>query len=80
MGIFSGAFFLGSGTGPALIGAFLAARQEAESGAINPLYTQGAAPFSDAFLAVGVVTITALVAALGLRGSDGGAGRSKVGG
>lgn len=67
MGIFSGAFFLGSGTGPALIGAFLAARQEAESGAINPLYTQGAAPFSDAFLAVGAVALVALVTAIGLR-------------
>lgn len=67
MGIFSGAFFLGSGTGPALIGAFLAARQEAGLGAINPLYTQGAPPFSDAFLAVGAVALVALVAAIGLR-------------
>lgn len=68
MGIFAGAFFLGAGTGPALIGAFLAARQEAGLEAINPLYTLDAAPFSDAFLAVGAVTIIALVAALGLRG------------
>ena len=30
MGIFAGAFFLGSGTGPALIGAFLAAREESD--------------------------------------------------
>lgn len=68
MGIFAGAFFLGAGTGPALIGAFLAARQEAGLEAINPLYALDAAPFSDAFLAVGAVTIIALVAALGLRG------------
>ncbi|MDP9474404.1 MAG: MFS transporter [Actinomycetota bacterium] len=76
MGIFSGAFFLGSGTGPALVGAFLAARQEAGSGAINPLYALGAAPFSDAFLAVGATALLALVAALWLRGHDGGTGQS----
>ena len=69
MGIFAGAFFLGAGTGPALIGAFLAAREEAGSGAINPLYTLDAAPFSDAFLAMVLALIVALIAALGLRGS-----------
>jgi len=69
MGIFAGAFFLGAGTGPALIGAFLADREEAGSGAINPLYTLDAAPFSDAFLAMVLALIVALIAALGLRGS-----------
>ena len=73
MGIFSGAFFLGSGTGPALVGALLAGRQEAGTGALNPLYALGAAPFSDAFLAVAAAALVALVAALGLRG---GAGRA----
>lgn len=68
LGIFAGAFFLGAGTGPALIGAFLAARQEAASDAINPLYDLDAAPFSDAFLAMTLAVIFALVAALGLRG------------
>ena len=68
MGIFVGAFFLGSGTGPALIGAFLAAREEAGSNAINPLYTLDAAPFSDAFLAMVPALIVALIAALALRG------------
>ena len=67
MGIFAGAFFLGAGTGPALIGAFLAAREEAGSGAINPLYTLDAAPFSDAFLAMVLALLAALIAALGLR-------------
>jgi DHA2 family metal-tetracycline-proton antiporter-like MFS transporter/DHA2 family florfenicol/chloramphenicol resistance protein-like MFS transporter len=67
MGIFAGAFFLGAGTGPALIGAFLAAREEASSEAINPLYTLDAAPFSDAFLAMVLALIVALVAALGLQ-------------
>jgi MFS transporter, DHA2 family, metal-tetracycline-proton antiporter len=71
MGIFAGAFFLGSGTGPALIGAFLAAREEAGSNAINPLYTLDAAPFSDAFLAMVLALIVALIAAFGLRGGIG---------
>lgn len=67
MGIFAGAFFLGAGTGPALIGAFLAARKEASSGAINPLYGLDAGPFSDAFLAMVLAVIIALIAAFGLR-------------
>jgi hypothetical protein len=71
MGIFAGAFFLGAGTGPALIGAFLAARQEAASGAINSLYPFGAAPFSDAFLAMVLAPIVALIAAFGLRSGIG---------
>ena len=71
MGIFAGAFFLGAGTGPALIGAFLAARQEVAFGAINPLYTPDAAPYSDAFLAMALALIVALIAAFGLRGGIG---------
>ncbi|MBA2276852.1 MAG: MFS transporter, partial [Chloroflexia bacterium] len=70
MGIYSGAFFLGAGTGPALIGALLAARQEAGAVAINPLYTLDAAPYSDAFLALAVAPLIALIAALGLRGGS----------
>lgn len=69
MGIFAGAFFLGAGTGPALIGAFLASREEAGSSAINPLYALDAAPFSDAFLAMVPALIVALVAAFGLQGN-----------
>jgi len=67
MGIFQGLLFLGGGAGPALIGAFLAARKEASSGAINPLYGLDAAPFSDAFLAMALAVIIALIAAFGLR-------------
>ena len=67
LGIFQGLFFLGGGTGPALIGAFLAARKEAASEAINPLYTMDAPPFSDAFLAIAVAVVIALLATLGLR-------------
>ena len=68
MGILAGAFFLGAGTGPALIGAFLAAREEAGFSAINPLYTLDVASFSDAFLAMIPALIVALIAALGLKG------------
>ena len=68
LGIFNGLFFLGGGTGPAVVGAFLAARREANAGAIDPLYQLGAAPFSDAFLLLGVALLLALVAALGLPG------------
>jgi DHA2 family metal-tetracycline-proton antiporter-like MFS transporter/DHA2 family florfenicol/chloramphenicol resistance protein-like MFS transporter len=67
MGIFAGAFFLGAGTGPALVGAFLAAREEAGPKAINPLYTLDAAYFSDAFLAMLPALLLALIAALRLR-------------
>lgn len=66
LGIFQGAFFLGSATGPAVLGAFLAARLEANGEAINPLYTLDAAPFSDVFLAMAVAVIFALAAAPGL--------------
>jgi len=67
MGIFQGLLFLGGGTGPALIGAFLAAREEADGEAINPVYTLDAAPFSDAFLAMALALIIALTAASALR-------------
>ncbi|RCV49437.1 MFS transporter [Marinitenerispora sediminis] len=65
LGILQGAQFLGAGTGPALFGALVAARQQAGSGAVNPLYPghHGAA-FSDAFLAMAVLALLALVAAL----------------
>jgi fucose permease len=68
MGIFAEAFFLGAGTGPALVGAFLAVREEAGPRAINPLYALNAARFSDAFLTILLALLLALIAALGLRG------------
>jgi DHA2 family metal-tetracycline-proton antiporter-like MFS transporter len=67
LGIFNGLFFLGGGTGPAVVGAFLAARREAGADAINPLHHLGAAPFSDAFLLLTVALLLSLVAACGLR-------------
>ncbi|QYJ14298.1 Riboflavin transporter RibZ [Rubrobacter xylanophilus DSM 9941] len=65
LGIFNGAFFLGGGTGPAIIGTLLAARND--SPALNPLYTLDAAPFSDAFLAISVALLLALCASMALR-------------
>lgn len=67
MGIFQGLYFLGGGTGPALVGALLAARTEAGVTAVNPLYTLDQAPFSDAFLAIVLALVLALVVALLLR-------------
>lgn len=67
LSLFTGAYFLGSGAGPALIGALLAARQEWNAEAINPLYTLNAAPFSDAFLGAALALLIALVAAFQLQ-------------
>ena len=67
LGIFNGAFFLGGGTGPAVIGAFLASRKEADAGALNPLYALDTAAFSDAFLVLALTLLISLVATLGLR-------------
>ncbi|MEW6636819.1 MAG: MFS transporter, partial [Actinomycetota bacterium] len=69
LGIFNGLFFLGGGTGPAVVGAFLSARKEVETQAINPLYSLGAAPFSDAFLILLAALAVSLVAAFWLHGS-----------
>jgi len=68
LGIYQGLFFLGGGTGPALIGAFLAARREADTDAFNPLYSLSAASFSDAFLMIGVALLIAFAASLKLGG------------
>jgi DHA2 family metal-tetracycline-proton antiporter-like MFS transporter len=67
LGIFNGLFFLGGGTGPAIVGAFLAARREAGASAINPVYQFDAAAFSDAFLLLIVALLIALAAAFGIR-------------
>ena len=68
LGIYQLFFFLGAGTGAAVLGAFLAARQSAQVGAIDPLYSlsSSVAPFSDAFLVASVAALLALVAALGI--------------
>jgi DHA2 family metal-tetracycline-proton antiporter-like MFS transporter/DHA2 family florfenicol/chloramphenicol resistance protein-like MFS transporter len=71
LGIYQALFFLGGGTGPAVIGAFLAARREAAAEALNPLYTLDAASFSDAFLVIGAALLLAFVASLKLRRDSG---------
>lgn len=69
LGIQQGIFFLGGGTGPAIIGAFLAARRQGGEEALNPFYTLDAAPFSDAFLLMGLALLFALAALFELRRS-----------
>jgi DHA2 family metal-tetracycline-proton antiporter-like MFS transporter/DHA2 family florfenicol/chloramphenicol resistance protein-like MFS transporter len=68
LGILQGAQFLGAGTGPALFGVLVTARQENGSGAINPLYPGHAgAAFSDTFLAMAVVVVLTLIVAFRMR-------------
>jgi DHA2 family metal-tetracycline-proton antiporter-like MFS transporter len=64
LGIYQGLFFLGGGTGPAVVGTFLAARREAGADALNPLYALDAASFSDAFLIIAVALVLAFAASL----------------
>ena len=69
LGIYQMVFFLGGGFGPAVGATFLAFRNEAEAGALNPLYALDAAAFSDAFLLVSAATIVAFAASFGLGGT-----------
>ncbi|GHE91141.1 MFS transporter [Amycolatopsis deserti] len=68
LGILQGAQFLGAGTGPALFGVLVTARQHNGSGAVNPLHagSEGAA-YSDAFLVMAVVAVLALIVAFRMR-------------
>lgn len=68
LGIYQMLFFLGGGFGPAIGATFLAFREQAEAGALNPLYIQDAAPFSDAFLLLACSVLVALVASFWLQG------------
>lgn len=70
LGIYQLFFFLGSGSGPAVLGAFLAARRESPGGAINPLYSLPTAPFSDAFLLTTLAVALALLATATLDGKS----------
>jgi hypothetical protein len=80
IGIFQGLLFLGGGTGRALTGAFLAAREEAGAEAINPAYDLDATAFSDVFLALGLAPAVALIAVAGLRaGIEAGKGGKRSG-
>lgn len=71
LGIYQMLFFLGGGFGPAVAGAFLAARREAGTDALNPVYLLEAPYYSDAFLVMAAAVVLAFVAALGLRRSAG---------
>ncbi|MFF4624401.1 MFS transporter [Nonomuraea jabiensis] len=68
LGILQGAQFLGAGTGPALLGVLLTARQQTGTDAFNPLHTgQDGAAYSDVFLAMAVILVLAVIAASRMR-------------
>ncbi|MEV5828052.1 MFS transporter [Spirillospora sp. NPDC052242] len=68
VGILQGAQFLGAGTGPAVFGVLLTARQESGGGAVNPLFTgDGGAAYSDVFLTMAVLSLLALAVAWRMR-------------
>src|SRR5690606_35485791 len=67
MGLFQGTGFLSGASGPAVAGALLAARQEAQLAPWNPLATLEAAPLSDVFLTLLLPFVVALMAARRLR-------------
>ena len=74
IGIYQLFFFLGAGAGAAILGAFLAARTAAGTGAINPLYSlaPSVGPFSDAFLLAGLAALLGLAAAFGISAKTAG--------
>jgi MFS family permease len=68
LGILQGAQFLGAGTGPAVFGVLVSARQQSGSDAINPLYSgHSGSAYSDVFLAMAVVVVLTLVVASRMR-------------
>ena len=67
LGIYQMLFFLGGGFGPAVAATFLAIRDGAGTGALNPLFAASSASFSDAFLLLTVAAVVALISASGLK-------------
>ena len=67
LGIYQMLFFLGGGFGPAIGATFLALREQTGAGALNPLYTLDAAPYSDAFLLLTFAVVAAIAASSWLR-------------
>jgi DHA2 family metal-tetracycline-proton antiporter-like MFS transporter len=66
LGILQGAQFLGAGTGPALFGVLVTARQHSEP--VNPAYSgHDGAAYSDAFLAMTVAVVLTLIIAFRMR-------------
>lgn len=60
LGIYQGAFFLGGGTGAAVLGTVLAARTAGGGDSWNPLHDGPGAPFSDALLVIAAVLVVAI--------------------
>ncbi|GAA4809972.1 MFS transporter [Actinomycetospora chlora] len=60
LGLYQGAFFLGGGTGAAVLGTVLAARTAGAGGSWNPLHDGAGAPFSDALLVIAGVLVVAI--------------------
>lgn len=67
VGVFQGAQFLGAGTGPALFGALVTARESGGGDAVNPFYAGDAPAYSDVFLALTLIVVLAAIAAFPLR-------------
>ena len=67
-GIYQLFFFLGSGTGAAVFGSVLTARQRQDAPALNPLYDHAAATaaYSDAYLVACLAVLGALMLLVGL--------------
>ncbi|MFE9659710.1 MFS transporter [Streptomyces sp. NPDC005955] len=72
LGVLQGAQFLGAGTGPAVFGVLVSARQQGGGDAVNPLHpgADGSA-YSDVFLAMAAVVVLALVVASRMRPTAG---------
>lgn len=68
LGILQGVQFLGAGTGPAVFGVLVSARQQSGAAAVNPFYNghEGAA-YSDVFLAMAAVVVLTLIVASRMR-------------
>jgi MFS family permease len=60
LGLYQGAFFLGGGTGAAVLGTVLAARTAGGADSWNPLHDGAGAPFSDALLVIAGVLVVAI--------------------
>ncbi|MEV6124661.1 MFS transporter [Streptomyces sp. NPDC052077] len=72
LGILQGAQFLGAGTGPAVFGVLVSARQQNGSDAINPLYSgHSGSAYSDVFLAMAVVVVLTMAVASRMRSGAG---------
>jgi DHA2 family metal-tetracycline-proton antiporter-like MFS transporter/DHA2 family florfenicol/chloramphenicol resistance protein-like MFS transporter len=67
LGLMSGSAFMGGAMGAAITSVWLDTRQDAGDGALNPLYTGDAAPWSDAFLLIALMLGISLAIATTVR-------------